>query len=168
MAPNLNTLGYRQNAYKCRLIKQFKLLRAQVKKIKILFQEIYLRFIRAIDSTSYHPTSGRKKSSKGTQLKRSIHRDSSFVNKQLMALDQEDKQMLQDGEAMAEYLLGQIDHNKNSTNKGPAITEDGTIMIAPEHRIHPKNHSHRTKRFIIASAILGWKVYKNKQEINEL
>ena len=95
----------KKNAYRCRLVKQFKLLRSQTKKIKTLFQEIYLRFIRAIDSASYHPTSNRKKGSKGTELKRSIRTKISYNKEQLPPLDQEDIQMLRDGNAITQYLM---------------------------------------------------------------
>ena len=86
-------------------MKQFKLLRSQVTKIKILFKEIYLRFIRAINSTGYHPTSGRKRSSKGSQLKRSPRSRNIYTNEQISRLDNEDIRMLLDGITMAKYLL---------------------------------------------------------------
>ena len=79
-----------------RIIKQFKLLRSQVTKIKILFEKIYLRFIRVIDSTGYHPTSGRKKNSKDSQLKHSPRPRSTDTYEQLSKLDGEDVKMLLD------------------------------------------------------------------------
>ena len=86
-------------------MKQFKLLHSQVTKIKILFEEIYLRFIRAIDSTGYHPTSGWKKNSKGCQLKHSPIPRNTYTDEQISRSDDEDVKMLLDGITMAIYLL---------------------------------------------------------------
>ena len=81
------------------------MLHSQFTKIEILFEEIYLRFIRAIDSTGYHPTSGRKKNSKDSQLKHSPRPRSAYTDEQISKLDGEDVKMLLDGITMAKYLL---------------------------------------------------------------
>ena len=150
-------------------MKQFKLLRSQVTKIKILFKEIYLRFIRAIDSTGYHPTSGRKKSSKGSQLKCSPRSRNIYTNKQISTLDNEDIKMLLDGITMAKYLLkGSTLTNQTSKGNEPYVTNDGKIVLESKPDFHSTQTSNRVKRFILTSMILGRKIHKNKQEIKEL
>ena len=129
----------RKNAYRCRLVKQFKLLRSQVKKIKILFREIYTRFIRAIDSMDNHPTSNRRKGSKGTRLKRETKIIRDPLYQQISQLDSDDEIMLRNGRIILEQRLA------------------GTIPSLV-----------RRKRFIVASAILGWRIHKNKQEIDRI
>ena len=150
-------------------MKQFKLLRSQVTKIKILFKEIYLRFIRAIDSTGYHPTSGRKRSSKGSQLKRSPRSRNTYTDKQISRLDNEDIKMLLDGITMAKYLLkGSTLTNQTSKGNEPYVTNDGKIVLESKPDFHCTQTSNRVRRFILTSMILGWKIHKNKQEIKEL
>ena len=129
----------RKNAYRCRLVKQFKLLRSQVRKIKILFREIYTRFIRAIDSMDNHPTSGRRRGSKGTRLKRQTKVEWKLLDKQVSRLDRDDEVMLRNGRMILERRVA---------NMTPTLR--------------------REKRFIVASAILGWKIHKNKQEIDRI
>ena len=58
-----------------------------------------------IDSTGYHPTSGRKKNSKDSQLKRSPRPRSTYTDEQISKLDDEDFKMLLDGITMAKYFL---------------------------------------------------------------
>ena len=159
----------KQHGYRCRIMKQFKLLRSQVTKIKILFKEIYLRFIRAIDSTGYHPTSGRKRSSKGSQLKRSPRSRNTYTDKQMSRLDNEDIKMLLDGITMAKYLLkGSTWTNQTSKVNEPYVINDGKIVLESKLDFHSTQTSNRVKRFILTSMILGWKIHKNKQEIKEL
>ena len=67
-------------------MKQFKLLRSQVTKIKILFEEICLILIRATDSTGYHSTFGRKKNSKDSQLKCSPRPGNTYTDEQISRL----------------------------------------------------------------------------------
>ena len=145
------------------------MLHSQVTKIKILFEEIYLRFIRAIDSTGYHPTSGRKKNSKDSQLKRSPRPRSTYTDEQISKLDGEDVKMLLDGITMAEYLL-KCSTLTNQTSKGnePYLTNDGKMVLESKPDFHSTQTSNRVKRFIFTSMVLGWKIHKNKQEIKEL
>ena len=150
-------------------MKQFKLLHSQVTKIKILFGEIYLRFIRAIDSTGYHPTSGRKKNSKGSQLKHSPRPRNTYTDEQISRLDDEDVKMLLDGITMAKYLLkGLTLTNQTSKGSEPYVTNDGRMVLESKPDFHSTQTSNRVKRFILTSMILGWKIHKNKQEIKEL
>ena len=150
-------------------MKQFKLLHSQVTKIKILFKEIYLRFIRAIDSTGYQPTSGRKKNSKGSQLKCSPRPKNTYTDEQISKLDNEDVKMLLDGITMAKYLLkGSTLTNQTSKGNEPYVTNDGKIVLESKPDFHSTQTSNRVKRFILTSMILGWKIHKNKQEIKEL
>ena len=106
------------------------MLHSQVTKIKILFEEIYLRFIRAIDSTGYHPTCGRKKNSKDSQLKCSPRPKSTYTDEQISKLDCEDVKMLLDGITMAEYLLkGSTMTNQTSKGNEPYVTNDGKMVL---------------------------------------
>ena len=150
-------------------MKQFKLLRSQVTKIKILFEEIYLRIIRAIDSTGYHPTSGRKKNLKGSQLKHSPRPKNTYTDEQISRLDDEDVKMLLDGITMAKYLLkGSTLTNQTSKGNEPYVTNDGRMVLESKPDFHSTQTSNMVKRFILTSMILAWKIHKNKQEIKEL
>ena len=75
--------------------------------------------------------------------------------------------MLKDGHAITQYLLTQPQKTNDSTSKSvPEIQNDGRILITT--RAQQVDTHNRTKRFLISSAILGWKIHKNKQSIKEL
>ena len=96
--------GYkcRKEAYKCRLSRQFSLIRLECAKTAKLFQGIYTKFIMAIDSMEHHLTSGRKKTSKGTRVRRGTKiKHLTETDYQLAQLTNEDEQMLSD----IEYYL---------------------------------------------------------------
>ena len=46
----------KKNAYKCRLARQFRLIRMETNRITKVFHAIYTKFISAIDSMENHPT----------------------------------------------------------------------------------------------------------------
>ena len=60
----------RKNAYKCRLARQFRLIRMETNRIAKVFHAIYTKFISAIDSMENHPTSGKSGKKQRTQVKR--------------------------------------------------------------------------------------------------
>ena len=134
--------GYkcRKEAFKCRLSRQFSLIRIEYEKTTKLFQGIYTKFIMAIDSMEHHSTSGRKKTSKGTRVKRRINkRQMTKTDQQLAQLTNENEQLLSD----IEYYL--------------------RIKMLKKHR-----HYRRVKRFLISSIILGWKIHENKKKVESI
>ena len=71
----------KKNAYKCRLARQFKLVRMETNRIAKVFYAIYTKFISAIDSMENHPTSGKSGKKQRTRVKRDI--DPSFQKKDI-------------------------------------------------------------------------------------
>ena len=141
--PRANTFrGYKckKEAFKCRLIRQFTLIKLECAKTTRLFQGIYTKFIMAIDSMEHHSSSDRRKTSKGTRIKRRI-RDRQFTKaeQQLTQLTSEDEQVLTDIE---QYLRVKL--------------------------LKKQRSSRRIKRFLISSIILGWKVHENKKKIESI
>ena len=66
-------IGCKRNAYKCRLARQFKLIKSEVARIAKVFHAIYSKFISAIDSMEGHPSSGKNKRTGGSRVKRAIN-----------------------------------------------------------------------------------------------
>ena len=130
----------RKEAYKCRLSRQFSLIRMECAKTTKLFQGIYAKFIMAIDSMEHHSTSGRRETSKGTRVKRGVRiQYPTKTNYQLAPLAFEDEQTLSD----IEYFL--------------------RVKMLKKQR-----YSRRRKRFLISSIILGWKIHQNKKLIESI
>ena len=102
-------------------------------RVAKVFHAIYTKFISAIDSMEGHPTSGKKKKTQGTRVRRNID------HKKLTKMDPEDMMMLREVRKMIQ-----------------------TTMLNTTKTLQ------RNKRFIVASAILGWKIHENKQEIDKL
>ena len=63
----------KKNAYKCRLARQFRLIRMETNRIAKVFHAIHTKFISAIDSMENHPTSGRSRKGQRTRIKRNIN-----------------------------------------------------------------------------------------------
>ena len=63
----------KKNAYKCRLARQFRLIRMETNRIAKVFHAIYTKFISAIDSMENHPTSGKSGKRQRTRVKRNIN-----------------------------------------------------------------------------------------------
>ena len=80
-----------------------------------------------------HPTSGRRKGSKGTRLKRQTKVEWKLLDKQVSRLDKDDEVMLRNGRMILEHRVANVTHTLR-----------------------------RKKRFIVASAILGWKIHKKQ------
>ena len=62
----------KKNAYKCRLARQFRLIRMETNRIAKVFHAIYTKFISAIDSMENHPTLGKSGKRQRTCVKRNI------------------------------------------------------------------------------------------------
>ena len=134
--------GYkcRKEAFKCRLIRQFTLIKLECAKTTRLFQGIYTKFIMVIDSMEHHSSSGRRKTSKGTRIKREVRkRQFTKTDQQLAQLTSENEQVLTDIER---YLR---------------------VKMLKKQRC-----SKRTRRFLISSIILGWKIHENKKKIESI
>ena len=63
----------KKNVYKCRLARQFRLIRMETNRIAKVFHAIYTKFISAIDSMENHPTSGKSGKRQRTCVKRNIN-----------------------------------------------------------------------------------------------
>ena len=90
----------KKNAYKCRLARQFRLIRMEVARIAKVFHAIYTKFISAIDSMEGHPSSEKTKSTQGSRIKRSIH-TMSDVEK----INEEDMETLRESRKMIEFKM---------------------------------------------------------------
>ncbi|MCG8621088.1 MAG: hypothetical protein MJE68_03665, partial [Proteobacteria bacterium] len=86
-----------------------------------------------------HPTSGRRSRIGKTRLKRNANIRSAVLDHQLKHLSDIDQLMLRNGRIILERKI---------------------LNATCQH--------HRTKRFIVASAILGWKIHQNKEEIEKI
>ena len=62
----------KKNAYKCRLARQFRLIRMETNRIAKVFHASYKKLISAIDSMENYPTSGKSGKRQRTHFKRNI------------------------------------------------------------------------------------------------
>ena len=121
-------------------------------KIYKLYEETYVKFIRAIDHIAYHPTSEKKprkfrirKSIPKMKDKRSTdNQEIDSIEDQIKHLTLDDLQMIRDGAQIFEQKV-QINLRKKK------------IRILQ-----------RKRRFLISSLILGWKLHENKKAIDSL
>ena len=127
----------RDATYDCRVKKQYVQIIYETNKLKELFNGIHEKFLKAIDHMEFHPTLGKEK--KGTSFK--LHKcsveniDASMAH-QLKYLSPDNIEMLRQG------------------NK-----------IIQKRYLGLNNTKYRTKRFGLATWILGWGVYSNTQNI---
>ena len=116
------------------------MIRIECAKTAKLFQGIYAKFIMAIDSMEHHSTSNRRKTSRGTRVRREAKmKHLTETDYQIAQLTNEDEQMLSD----VEYYL--------------------RVKMLKKRR-----HNKRVKRFLISSIILGWKIHENKKKIENI
>ena len=102
-------------------------------KLEQLFDKIFEKFLKAIDHMEFHPTLGKEK--KGTSYR--LHRRSTKDRKASMAhqiryLSPDDIEVLRQGDEIIQKRYLKLNNTK-----------------------------HRTKRFGLATWILGWGIYKN-------
>ena len=122
----------REATYDCRVKKQYMQIVYETNKLRQLFNKIHEKFLKAIDHMEFHPTLGKEK--KGTSYR--LHkcntkdRDASMAH-QMKYLSPDDIEMLRQG------------------NK-----------IIQKRYLKVNNTKHRTKRFGLATWILGWGVYR--------
>ena len=126
--------------YACRVKKQYMRIVFETNKLRQLFNKIFEKFLKAIDHMEFHPTLGKKK--KGTSYK--LHkrsakdREASMIH-QMKYLSPDDMKMLRQGNELIQKKYLKT----NSTR-------------------------HRTKRFSIATWLLGWGIYRNMRSLHTL
>ena len=119
--------------YDCRVKKQYMQIVYETNKLKQLFNKIYEKYLKAINHIECHPTLG--KENNGTSYKLHKHstedRDASMAH-QMKYLSPDDIEMLRQG------------------NK-----------IIQKRYLKVNNEKHQTKRFGLATWLLGWGIYSN-------
>ena len=122
-----------QATYDCRVKKQYMQIMFETNKLKQLFNKIHEKFLKAIGHMEFHPTLGKEK--KGT----------SYILHKCNAKDRE--------ASMAHQMR--------------YLSPDDIEMLKQRNEIIQKrylkvnNTKHQTKRFGLATWILGWGIYKN-------
>ena len=105
----------------------------ETNKLKQLFSKIHEKFLKAIDNMEFHPTLHKEK--KGTSYRLHNHnakdRDASMAH-QMKCLSPDDIEMLRQGNEIIQKRYLKVNNTK-----------------------------HQTKRFGLATWILGWGVYRN-------
>ena len=126
--------------YACRVKKQYMRIVFETNKLKQLFNQIFEKFLKAIDHMEFHPTLGKAKKGTSYRLHRcsTKDREASMIH-QMKYMSPDDMKMLRQGNEIIQkkYLRA------NSTK-------------------------HRTKRFGLATWILGWGVYRNAYDIRNI
>ena len=119
--------------YDCRVKKQYIRIVYETNKLRELFNRIHEKFLKAINHMEFHPTLGKEK--KGTSYR--LHkcstedRDASMAH-QMKYLSPDDIEMLRQGNE-----------------------------IIQKRYLCVNNTKHQTKRFGLATWILGWRIYRN-------
>ena len=126
--------------YACRVKKQYMRIVFETNKLRQLFNKIFEKFLKAIDHMEFHPTLGKEKKGTSYRLhKRSAKdRDASMIH-QLKYLSPDDIKMLRQGNEIIQKKYLKV----NSTR-------------------------HRTKRFGLATWLLGWGVYRNAWDLRSI
>ena len=123
--------------YDCRVKKQYMRIIYETNKLRELFNRIHEKFLKAIDHMEFHPKLGKEK--KGTSYK--LHkcsaedRDASMAH-QMKYLSPDDIEMLRQGNE-----------------------------IIQKRYLNINNTKHQTKRFGLATWILGWGIYRNARNL---
>ena len=112
----------------------------ETNKLRQLFNKIFEKFLKAIDHMEFHPTLGKEKKGTSYRLhKRSTKdREASMIH-QLKYLSPDDVRML----------------------------EQGNEIIQKKY-LKANSTRHRTKRFSIATWLLGWGIYRNMRSLHTL
>ena len=127
----------REATYDCRVKKQYMQIVFETNKLKQLFNKIHEKFLKAIDHMEFHPTLGKEKKGTSYRLHRcsAKDRDASMAH-QMRYLCPDDIEMLRQGNEIIQKRYLQLNNTK-----------------------------HRTKRFGLATWILGWGIYKSAHYI---
>ena len=123
----------REATYDCRVKKQYMWIMFETNKLKQLFSKVHEKFLKAINHMEFHPTLGNEK--KGTSYRLHRHsvkdRDASMAH-QMRYLSPDDIEMLRQGNEIIQRRYLKVNNTK-----------------------------YQTKRFGLATWILGWGIYKN-------
>ena len=119
----------REATYDCRVKKQYMRIVYETNKLRQLFNKIHEKFLKAIDHMEFHPTLGKEK--KGTSYRLHKHstedRDASMAH-QMKYLSPDDIEMLRQGNEIIQKKYLKVNNTK-----------------------------HQTKRFGLATWLLGWR-----------
>ena len=126
--------------YDCRVKKKYMRIVFETNKLKQFFNMIYEKFLKAIDHMEFHPTLGKEKKGTSYRLHRcsTKERDASMIH-QMKYLSPDDIEMLRQGNEIIQKRYLKV----NSTK-------------------------HRTKRFGLATWLLGWEVFRNAQNLRSI
>ena len=106
-------------------------------KLEQLFDKIFEKFLKAIDHMEFHPTLGKEKKGTSYRLHRCSARDrEACMAHQMRYLSPDDIEMLRQGDEIIQKRYLKLNNTK-----------------------------HRTKRFGLATWLLGWGIYKNVRYI---
>ena len=129
-----------QATYACRVKKQYMRIVFETNKLRQLFNRIFEKFLKAIDHMEFHPTLGKEKKGTSYRLhKRSAKDREASIIHQMKYLSPDDMKMLRQGNEIIQKKCLKA----NSTR-------------------------HRTKRFSIATWLLGWGIYRNMRSLHSL
>ena len=138
---HFGTFAWKQATYKCRIQNQCVQLRKEALKVNSTYRNTHEKFLRATDHMEFHPTWGKPKEGPGVRLKRQIKNKNRAekLAKQLEYMTDEDVEMI-------EEVVKLLDIPYLNRTRSPD----------------------RTKRFGLATWILGWGVYKTYSSIRAI
>ena len=123
----------REATYDYRVKKQYMRIMFETNKLKQLFNKVHEKFLKAIDHMEFHPTLGKEKKGTSYRLHRCSAKDrEASMAHQMRHLSPDDIEMLKQGNEIIQKRYLKVNNTK-----------------------------HRTKRFGLATWILGWGIYKN-------
>ena len=108
----------------------------ETKKLRELFNRIHEKFLKAIDHMEFHPTLGKEK--KGTSYR--LHKCST-----------------EDRDASMAHQMKYLSPDIEMLRQGNEIIQIRYLSV--------NNTKHQTKRFGLATWILGWGIYRNARNI---
>ena len=127
----------RDATYDCRVKKQYVQIIYETNKLKELFNGIHEKFLKVINHMEFHPTLGKEKKETSFKLcKHNVENMDVSMAHQMKYLSPDDIEMLR---------------------KGNEIIQKRYLGL--------NNTKHRTKRFGLATWILGWGIYSNAHNI---
>ena len=124
-----------------RVKKQYMRIVFEADKLEQLFNKIFEKFLKAIDHMEFHPTLGKEKK-RGLAIDynrcSTRDRDLSMIH-QMRYLSPDDIEMLRQGNEIIQKTYLKLNNTK-----------------------------HRTKRFGLATWLLGWGVYRNARDLRSI
>ena len=118
----------REATFDCRVKKQYMRIVFEADKLEQLFDKIFEKFLKAIDHMEFHPTLGKEKKGTSYGLQRCSAKDKeASMAHQMRYLTPDDIEMLRQGDEIIQKRYLKLNNTK-----------------------------HRTKRFGLATWLLGW------------